>query len=82
MQDKRKPDVANRDRGRIDGKKEARQETLGLCVLGALVILFSAIGVYGIEQDDGPLQILGLCGAMPTLFGFLVLLGMRMTWLD
>jgi len=71
-----------RNEERIADDKEARQEKVGLYVLAALVIIFSAIGFYGIEKDDGPLEILGLCGAMPTLFGFLLLLGMRMTWLD
>jgi len=71
-----------RNEERIADDKEARQEKVGLYVLAALVIIFSAIGFYGIEKDDGPLEILGLCGAMPTLFRFLLLLGMRMTWLD
>lgn len=37
---------------------------------------------YGIVSDNGPLEVLAFCGAMPTLLGFLVLLGMHMTWLD
>ena len=82
MQDMNNADLRNRGDGRIDHDKEARQEKMGLYVLAALVMIFSVIGFYGIEQDDGPLQVLGLCGAMPTFFGFLVLLGMRMTWLD
>ena len=75
-------DRGKRNEDRIVDNKEARQEKVGLYVLAALVIIFSAIGFYGIEKDDGPLEILGFCGAMPTLFGFLLLLGMRMTWLD
>jgi hypothetical protein len=75
-------DRGNRNDDRIADDKEARQEKVGLYVLAVLVIIFSAIGFYGIEKDDGSLEILGLCGAMPTLFGFLLLPGMRMTWLD
>jgi hypothetical protein len=74
-------DRGNRNDDRSADDKEARQEKVGLYVLAALVIIFSAIGFYRIEKDDGPLEILGLCGAMPTLFGFLLLVGMHMTWL-
>lgn len=75
-------DSSRRSNHLVDRDKEARQERWGLWLLAALFLVFSAIGIYGIETDDGGLQVLGLCGAMPTLFGFLVLLGMRMTWLD
>jgi hypothetical protein len=51
-------------------------------VLAALVLSFSALGAYGIATDNGPLEILAFCGAMPTLLGFLFLLSMHMTWLD
>jgi hypothetical protein len=75
-------DRGNRNDDRIADDKEARQEKVGLYVLAVLVIIFSAIGFYGIEKDAGSLEISGLCAAMPTLFGFLLLPGMRMTWLD
>jgi hypothetical protein len=75
-------DRGNRNDDRIADDKEARQEKVGLYVLAVLVIIFSASGFYGIEKDDGSLEIFGLCAAMPTLFGFLLLPGMRMTWLD
>jgi hypothetical protein len=63
-------------------QNEARQERWGLWVLAVLVLSFSSLGAYGIASDNGPLEVLAFCGAMPTLLGFLVLLGMHMTWLD
>jgi len=63
-------------------EEEARQEKWGLYVLAALVLSFSALGVYGVANDNGSLEVLAFCGAMPTLFGFLVLLGMHMSWMD
>ena len=70
------------DNGGSRDQNEARDEKLGLYVTGALVVAFSALGAYGIVTDDGSLQVLAFCGVLPTLFGFLILLGMRMTWLD
>ena len=63
-------------------ESDARQEKLGLYVLAGLVLSFSALGAYGILTDNGPLEVLAFCGAMPTVFGFFVLLGMHLTWGD
>ena len=53
------------------GIEELRQERLALFVLGALAAIFSLIGGYGVLYDHWTLEIVGFCGAMPTLFGFL-----------
>lgn len=59
------------------GLEELRHERLALFVLGALAVIFALIGGYGILYDHWTLEIVGFCGAMPTLFGFLVHLAMH-----
>jgi len=59
------------------GVEELRQERIALFVLAALATTFGLIGVYGILYDHWTLEIVGFCGAMPTLFGFLVHLAMH-----
>jgi hypothetical protein len=56
---------------------ELRQENLGLIILAALVIAFSALGAYAEITDNSTLIILAFCGAMPTLLGFMVQLMVR-----
>jgi hypothetical protein len=73
---------ANHTQSSRVSEAEARQEKWGLYVLAVLVLSFSALGAYGIATDNGPLEVLAFCGAMPTLLGFLLLLSMHMTWLD
>jgi hypothetical protein len=55
---------------------ELRQQKLAVIILAALVIIFTAIGIYGTIADKWTLQILAYCGAMPTLFGLLAQLAM------
>lgn len=57
--------------------EELRQQKIALLVLATLVITFSLIGSFGFIYDHWTLEILGFCGAMPTLFGFLVHLAMH-----
>jgi hypothetical protein len=73
---------AGKPPSRPGSENEARHEKVGLYVLAGLVLSFSALGAYGILIDNGPLEVLAFCGAMPTLFGFFVLLGMHLTWGD
>ncbi len=58
---------------------EDRQLTIALLVLGALSLSFGLLGVYGLATDRCTLEILAFCGAIPTLFGFLVQLAMRLS---
>jgi hypothetical protein len=55
---------------------EIGQEKFGLIVLASLVVMFTALGIYGSATDKWTLEILAFCGAMPTLFGFLAQLAM------
>ena len=55
---------------------ERRQEKIALFVMAALMLIFSAVGVYAAVVDDFALEILAFCGAMPTLFGLLIQLMM------
>jgi hypothetical protein len=55
---------------------ELHQQKLAVIILAALVIIFTAIGIYGTIADKWTLQILAYCGAMPTLFGLLAQLAM------
>jgi hypothetical protein len=66
-----KPEVTN-----------TRQQKVALVVLFVLALTFAAIGLYGYKIDSLQLQILGFCGAMPTLLGFLLHLSMAMSSLD
>ena len=63
-----KPEVTNK-----------RQEKIALIVLFVLAVTFAAIGAYGYAIDSLQLQILGFCGAMPTVLGFLIHLSMSMS---
>jgi hypothetical protein len=63
-----KPEVTN-----------TRQQKVALVVLFVLALTFAAIGLYGYKIDSLQLQILGFCGAMPTLLGFLLHLSMAMS---
>jgi hypothetical protein len=56
---------------------ELRQENFALITMAALVIAFSVLGAYAIITDNYDLEILALCGAVPTLLGFLVQLMIR-----
>jgi hypothetical protein len=58
------------------------QQKVPLVVLFGLAMTFAAIGLYGYEIDSLQLQILGFCGAMPTLLGFLLHLSMAMSSFD
>jgi len=49
-------------------------------VLLALVVTFAAMIAVGMAVDSDWLTILGFCGAMPTLFAFLVNLIMYLSW--
>jgi hypothetical protein len=53
------------------GVEELRQEKIALFVLATLMVTFSLIGFSEIVYHYWNLEILGVCGAMPTLFGFL-----------
>ena len=66
-----KPEVTN-----------THQQKIALVVLFVLALTFAAIGLYGYKIDSLQLQILGFCGAMPTLLGFLLHLSMAMSSLD
>jgi hypothetical protein len=66
-----KPEVTN-----------TRQQKVALVVLFDLAMTFAAIGLYGYKIDSLQLQILGFCGAMPTLLGFLLHLSMAMSSFD
>ena len=55
---------------------EINQQKLAMIVLASLALIFIALGIYGTATDKWTLQILAFCGAMPTLFGFLVQLAM------
>jgi hypothetical protein len=59
-----------------------RQQKVALVVLFVLAMTFAAIGLYGYKIDSLQLQILGFCGAMPTLLGFLLHLSMAMSSFD
>ena len=66
-----KPEVTN-----------TRQQRVALVVLFGLAMTFAGIGLYGYKIDSLQLQILGFCGAMPTLLGFLLHLSMAMSSFD
>lgn len=55
---------------------EINQQKLAMIVLASLALIFTGLGIYGTATDKWTLQILAFCGAMPTLFGFLVQLAM------
>jgi hypothetical protein len=61
---------------------DTRQQKIALVVLFVLAMTFAAIGLYGYKIDSLQLQILGFCGAMPTLLGFLLHLSMAMSSFD
>lgn len=58
------------------------QQKVALVVLFVLAMTFAGIGLYGYKIDSLQLQILGFCGAMPTLLGFLLHLSMAMSSFD
>jgi len=60
--------------------REKHQQKIAMVVLATLAVTFSAIGIYGTTNDNLELQILGFCGAMPTVFGLLVNLAMYLGW--
>lgn len=60
--------------------REKHQQKIAMLVLATLAMGFTAIGIYGTTNDNLELQILGFCGAMPTVFGFLVNLAMCLGW--
>jgi hypothetical protein len=61
---------------------DTRQQKVALVVLFSLAMTFAVIGLYGYKIDSLQLQILGFCGAMPTLLGFLLHLSMAMSTFD
>jgi len=72
--------VADGDEYRLTSDpSENRQLTISLIVLGVLSLSFGLLGVYAIATDRWTVEILAFCGAIPTLFGFLVQLAMRLS---
>jgi hypothetical protein len=59
---------------------DRRQQKIAMVVLAILAVTFTVIGIYGTTNDNLELQILGFCGAMPTVFGLLVNLAMYLGW--
>jgi len=60
--------------------REKHQQKIAMLVLATLALTFTVIGIYGTTNDNLEMQILGFCGAMPTVFGFLVNLAMYLGW--
>ena len=63
---------------RDDRMRARREQKIAIVVLLAIFIAFSGIGVYGILTENDPLEIVGLCAAIPTLFGLLIQLAVHL----
>jgi hypothetical protein len=68
------------DEYRLRVMVDPRQQRIAMFVMLALAVVFGALGIFATLADHWTLEILAYCGAMPSLFGFLVQLASYLSW--